>query len=73
MASCVHLFGADSGSALIDLASAMAIGIVAYPAFLLGLWWACGRPDGGEREALLFAQELRDKWLASRRAAAGEA
>ena len=71
MAGAVHLFGADSGSSLIDLMSGIAIGVVAYPVILLVLWWANGRPPGGEREALNFLTETRARLR--RRPAAGEA
>jgi O-antigen/teichoic acid export membrane protein len=71
MAASVHLLGPDSGSSIIDLTGGVAIGIVAYPLFLVGLWWASGRPPGGEREALNFLAEIRQRLR--RRLAAGEA
>ena len=71
MAACVQIFGPDSGSSIVDLIGGVAIGIAAYPLFLLGLWWASGRPPGGEREALLFLAETRQRLR--RRPAAGEA
>lgn len=71
MAAAVRLLGPDSGSSIIDLGGGVAIGVVTYPLFLIGLWWASGRPPGGEREALLFAAEMRERLR--RRPAAGEA
>lgn len=71
MAASVRLLGPDSGSSIIDLAGGIAIGIVAYPFFLIGLWWASGRPPGGEREALNFVADMRRR--VRRRPAAGEA
>jgi len=71
MAAAVRLLGPDSGSAIIDLVGGVAVGVLAYPLFLVGLWWASGRPAGGEREALLFLAETRAKLR--RRPAAGEA
>lgn len=71
MAAAVRLLGPDSGSAIVDLAGGIAIGVVAYPALLVGLWWASGRPPGGEREAVRFLEET---WQRLRhRPAAGEA
>jgi O-antigen/teichoic acid export membrane protein len=71
MAAAVRLLGPDSGSAILDLAGGVAVGLVAYPLFLIGLWWASGRPRGGESEALLFAGEMRQRLR--RRPAAGGA
>jgi O-antigen/teichoic acid export membrane protein len=71
MAATVRLLGPDSGSSIVDLTGGIAIGILAYPAFLVGLWWASGRPPGGEREVLSFLGEMRDRLR--RRPAAGEA
>ncbi|HYG47796.1 MAG TPA: oligosaccharide flippase family protein [Allosphingosinicella sp.] len=71
MAAAVRLLGPDSGSAIVDMSGAVAIGLVAYPLFLLGLWWASGRPPGGEREALNFLIEIRQRLR--RRPAAGKA
>jgi lipopolysaccharide exporter len=71
MAASVRLLGPDSGSSIVDLLGGVAIGIVAYPLFLIGLWWASGRPAGGERETLAFIAEARDRLR--RRPAAGEA
>jgi O-antigen/teichoic acid export membrane protein len=71
MAAAVRLLGPDSGSSIIDLTGGMAVGAVAYPIFLIGLWWASGRPPGGEREALTFAGEMRQRLR--RRPAAGGA
>jgi hypothetical protein len=71
MAAAVRLLGPDSGSSILDLTGGVAIGVVAYPIFLIGLWWASGRPPGGEREALNFLVEVRQRLL--RRRAAGEA
>ncbi|HEX9946374.1 MAG TPA: oligosaccharide flippase family protein [Allosphingosinicella sp.] len=71
MAAAVRLIGPDSGSAIIDLAGGVAVGGIAYPLFLIGLWWASGRPPGGEREALLLAGEMRQRLR--RRPAAGGA
>lgn len=71
MAAAVRLLGPDTGSSILDLAGGVAIGVVAYPLFLVGLWWASGRPPGGEREALNFAAEMRQRLR--RRPAAGEA
>jgi O-antigen/teichoic acid export membrane protein len=71
MAAAVRLIGPDSGSSIVDLTGGIAVGVVAYPLFLVGLWWASGRPPGGEREALNFAAELRDRLR--RRPAAGKA
>ena len=71
MAAAVRLLGPDSGSSIIDLTGGVAIGIVTYPLFLLGLWWASGRPPGGEREALIFLGEMRQRLR--RRTAAGQA
>jgi O-antigen/teichoic acid export membrane protein len=71
MAATVRILGPDSGSAIIDLLGGVAIGTLAYPVFLIGLWWASGRPPGGEREAVHFAAELRDRLR--RRPAAGKA
>jgi hypothetical protein len=71
MAAAVRLLGPDSGSSIVDLAGGVAVGTVAYPLFLFGLWWASGRPPGGEREALNFAAEMRQRLR--RRPAAGEA
>jgi hypothetical protein len=71
MAAAVRLLGPDSGSSIIDLAGGVAIGIIAYPVFLIGLWWASGRPPGGEREALNFVADVRQRLR--RRPAAGEA
>jgi hypothetical protein len=45
MAAAVRLLGPDSGSSIVDLVGGVAIGVAAYPLFLLGLWWrAGGRP-----------------------------
>ncbi len=71
MAATVHLLGPDSGSSIIDLTGGVAVGAVAYPLFLVGLWWVSGRPPGGEREALAFAGEMRQRLR--RRPAAGGA
>jgi polysaccharide transporter, PST family len=71
MAATVRLLGPASGSSIIDLTGGVAIGVAAYPFFLVGLWWASGRPAGGEREALLFLDEMRQRLR--RRPAAGEA
>ena len=71
MAATVRLLGPDSGSSIIDLSGGIAIGVLAYPFFLVGLWWASGRPPGGEREALSFAGEMRARLR--RRPATGEA
>ena len=71
MAGAVRLLGPDSGSAIVDLLGGVAIGVATYPILLLGLWWASGRPAGGEREALLFLGEIRQRLR--RRPAAGEA
>jgi len=71
MAATVRLLGPDSGSSIVDLIGGVAIGVAAYPLFLLGLWWASGRPPGGEREVLLFLAEMRQRLR--RRPAAGEA
>jgi O-antigen/teichoic acid export membrane protein len=71
MAAAVRLLGPDSGSSIIDLAGGVAVGVAAYPLFLLGLWWASGRPAGSEREVLLFVAEMRQRLR--RRPAAGEA
>jgi O-antigen/teichoic acid export membrane protein len=71
MAASVRLLGPDSGSSIVDLIGGVAIGVAAYPLFLLSLWWASGRPPGGEREALSFLGEIRDRL--KRRPAAGEA
>ncbi|HEX6375332.1 MAG TPA: oligosaccharide flippase family protein [Allosphingosinicella sp.] len=71
MAATVRLLGADSGSSIIDLTSGIAVGVVAYPVILVALWWASGRPPGGEREALNFLLETRQRLR--RRPAAGEA
>jgi hypothetical protein len=71
MAATVRILGPDSGSAIVDLAGAVAIGVIAYPLFLFGLWWASGRPPGGEREAMHFLTETRQRLR--RRPAAGEA
>ncbi|MEA3064865.1 MAG: hypothetical protein QOJ27_1311 [Sphingomonadales bacterium] len=71
MAALVRLFGPDSGSSIVDLLGGVAIGVAAYPSFLLGLWWASGRPDGGEREAMAFVAETAARLR--RRPAAGEA
>lgn len=71
MAATVLLLGPDSGSAIVDLAGGVAIGILAYPLLLIGLWWASGRPPGGEREALTLLGEIRQRLR--RRPAAGEA
>jgi lipopolysaccharide exporter len=71
MAAAVRLLGPDSGSSIVDLVGGVAVGVIAYPLFLLGLWWASGRPAGGEREVLLFAAEMRQRLR--RRPAAGEA
>jgi lipopolysaccharide exporter len=71
MAATVRLLGPDSGSSLIDLSGGIAIGVLAYPFFLVGLWWASGRPPGGEREVLNFLGEIRERLR--RRPAAGEA
>jgi hypothetical protein len=54
-----------------DLAGGIAVGTVAYPLFLICLWWASGRPPGGEREAVNFAGEMRQRLR--RRPAAGGA
>lgn len=61
MAAAVRLLAPDSGSSIIDLAGGVAIGCAAYPLFLIGLWWASGRPPGGEREALNLVAELRQR------------
>jgi hypothetical protein len=71
MASAVRLFGPDSGNAVVDLVGGVAIGVAAYPLLLVGLWWASGRPPGGEREALNFLIEMRQRLRP--RPAAGEA
>jgi polysaccharide transporter, PST family len=71
MAAAVRLLGPDSGSSIVDLIGGVAVGVVAYPLFLVALWWASGKPPGGEREALHFAAELRDRLR--RRPAAGKA
>ena len=71
MAATVRLLGPDSGSSIVDLTGGVAIGVAAYPVFLIGLWWASGRPPGGEREAVNFAAEMRQRLR--RRPAAGEA
>jgi O-antigen/teichoic acid export membrane protein len=71
MAAAVRLLGPDSGNSILDLAGGVAVGVVAYPLFLIGLWWASGRPRGGESEALLFAGEMRQRLR--RRPAAGGA
>jgi lipopolysaccharide exporter len=71
MAAAVRLIGPDSGSAIVDLIGGVAVGVAAYPLFLLGLWWASGRPPGAEREGLLFLAEMRSRLR--RRLAAGEA
>lgn len=71
MAASVRLLGPDSGSSIIDLTGGVAIGVVAYPLFLVGLWWASGRPPGGEREAVNIVIEMRQRLR--RRPAAGEA
>ncbi|HLL29993.1 MAG TPA: oligosaccharide flippase family protein, partial [Allosphingosinicella sp.] len=71
MAAAVRLLGPDSGSSIIDLAGGVAIGMLSYPLFLFGLWWASGRPPGGEREALNFLVEIRQRLR--RRPAAGKA
>ncbi|HEX8061716.1 MAG TPA: oligosaccharide flippase family protein [Allosphingosinicella sp.] len=71
MAAAVRLLGPDSGISAVDLAGGVAIGIVTYPLFLVGLWWGSGRPPGGEREALNLASEIRQRLR--RRTAAGEA
>lgn len=68
MAAAVRVFGPESGITLIDLAGQIGIGLVAYPAFLFALWWASGRPAGGETEALAFLCEIRAR-LEARRAA----
>jgi lipopolysaccharide exporter len=71
MAAAVRLLGPDSGSSIIDFAGGIAVGIVTYPILLIGLWWASGRPAGGEREVVLFLAEMRARLR--RRPAAGEA
>jgi lipopolysaccharide exporter len=71
MAASVRLLGPDSGSSIIDLTGGVAVGILAYPFFLIALWLASGRPPGGEREALMFVGEIRDRLR--RRPATGEA
>ncbi|MFL6845893.1 MAG: oligosaccharide flippase family protein [Allosphingosinicella sp.] len=71
MAASVRLLGPDSGSSIVDLTGGMVIGVLAYPSFLIGLWWASGRPPGGEREALNFLAEVRARLR--RRPATGEA
>ncbi len=71
MAAAVRLLGPDSGSSILDLTGGVAIGIIAYPFFLIGLWWASGRPPGGEREALNFIADMRQR--VRPRPAAGEA
>lgn len=68
MAAAVRMLGPETGHVVFDLAGQMGIGIIAYPAFLIGLWWASGRPAGGETEALAFAGELRAR-MRSRRIA----
>lgn len=72
MAAAVRMLGPDSGSSIVDLAGGVAVGVAAYPVFLIGLWWASGRPQGGERELLAFVGELRQR-LRQSPAAAGEA
>ncbi|HEX2764060.1 MAG TPA: oligosaccharide flippase family protein [Allosphingosinicella sp.] len=69
MAAAVRMFGPDSGSTLVDLAGQIGIGVLAYPAFLIALWWASGRPAGGETEALAFIGEIRARMHARRAAA----
>ena len=71
MAATVRLLGPDSGSTIIDLVGGVAVGVVAYPLFLFGLWLASGRPPGGEREAVNFVTDIRQRLR--RRPAAGEA
>jgi O-antigen/teichoic acid export membrane protein len=71
MAASVRLFGADSGSSILDLTSGIAVGLLAYPLLLFGLWWASGRPPGAEREVVAFLGEIRQRLR--RRPAAGEA
>lgn len=71
MAATVRLLGPDSGSAIVDLIGGIAIGVIAYPLFLLSLWWTSGRPPGGEREAVNFLAEMRQRLRP--RPAAGEA
>jgi hypothetical protein len=71
MAAAVLMLGPDSGHAIVDLLGQVAIGAIAYPLLLLGLWWASGRPPGGEREAVQFLGEIRQRLR--RRPAAGEA
>jgi len=71
MASAVRLLGPDSGNAVVVLVGGVAVGVVAYPLLLVGLWWASGRPPGGEREALNFLTEMRQRLRP--RPAAGEA
>ena len=71
MAAAVHLLGPDSDSSIIDLTGGIAVGVAAYPLFLIGLWWASGRPPGGEREALVFVTEMRQRLR--RRPATGKA
>lgn len=63
MMATVRYFGSNTGQPLIDVASGIAVGVVSYPLFLVGLWWISGRPAGGELEALSFAGELRDRLM----------
>jgi O-antigen/teichoic acid export membrane protein len=58
MMATVRALGPDTGHALVDLAGGAALGATTYPLFLAAIWWASGRPAGGEREALNFAERL---------------
>lgn len=45
-----------------QLAVMMLTGTITYPAMMLGLWAACGRPEGGERRALTLAAGLASRF-----------
>jgi O-antigen/teichoic acid export membrane protein len=45
----------DTGAPWAQLLGGVALGAGVYGAVLLGLWVACGRPDGGERQLLALA------------------
>lgn len=63
MALAVRYGAPETGSALADLTAGILLGLAAYPALLLGLWAAAGRPEGAESEAVAQLRDLRLKRL----------
>ena len=50
---------------MVQLGIGVAVGVVAYVAALLGLWWLAGRPHGAEQMTLAAISRMRGSALAA--------